>query len=311
MSNLPATAVVIIHRQLGHITALQLHETGVSDRQRKALQRTGVLEQVGRSVYRVPGMPRSLESRAIEVSLEHTCGFITGPTAGVLLGLRKMPPTFQIDLCVPHGSKSAVPSHVRLRQSRLIEPSHVCQLENGIRIASFARLAFDLATDLDSQSLSSVVEQMVQRRAVTSDALFEIAALMWSPRRPGSSNFTKMLLRRHGGAAAESHPELRVLEGLLARNVPVRPQQQLMLSDGRPIRIDMAVPEVRWAVEVDVHPSHHGIEGTTNDKRRDRQLHRSGWQVERVTSIDLMDEAATCDELADLYRSRVAALSRT
>jgi very-short-patch-repair endonuclease len=47
------------------------------------------------------------------------------------------------------------------------------------------------------------------------------------------------------------------------------------------------------------------LDGTTKDKRRDRQCHRIGWQIERVTEIDLLDLAGLVDELVALYQSRL------
>ena len=75
------------------------------------------------------------------------------------------------------------------------------------------------------------------------------------------------------------------------------------------IRIDLAVPAARWAIEIDVHPDHLLLEGTTKDKRRDRQCHLIGWQVERVTEIDLVDLAGLVDELVALYAVRIAAVA--
>ncbi|HEY0519618.1 MAG TPA: hypothetical protein VGC84_09010 [Ilumatobacteraceae bacterium] len=108
--------------------------------------------------------------------------------------------------------------------------------------------------------------------------------------------------------AAESHPEVLVGDALRARSVPVVPQlADLVLPNGTRIRIDLAVPAVKWAIEIDVHPDHLFLEGTTRDKRRDRQCHLIGWQVERVTDLDLLDLANLIDELVDLYRVRSAA----
>ena len=81
----------------------------------------------------------------------------------------------------------------------------------------------------------------------------------------------------------------------------------LVLPNGSRIRIDLAVPDVRWAIEIDVHPDHILLEGTTRDKRRDRQCHLIGWQIERVTEVDLIDLPALVDELVVLYRTRVDA----
>ena len=79
----------------------------------------------------------------------------------------------------------------------------------------------------------------------------------------------------------------------------------LVLPNGAKIRIDLAVPAARWAIEIDVHPDHFLLEGTTRDKRRDRQCHLIGWQVERVTEIDFLDLPSLVDELVALYLVRV------
>ena len=100
-----------------------------------------------------------------------------------------------------------------------------------------------------------------------------------------------------------------VAAGLRRRNVPIVTQvQPLLLPGGARISLDLAVPSVRWGVEIDVHPDHWLLRGTTRDKRRDRRCHLVGWQVERVTEIDLFDVEAICDELAELYRARCAFL---
>ncbi|CAB5024207.1 unannotated protein [freshwater metagenome] len=67
------------------------------------------------------------------------------------------------------------------------------------------------------------------------------------------------------------------------------------------------MPTVRWGVEIDIHPDHLLLDGTTRDKRRDRQCHLIGWQIERVTELDLLDLEAICDELAQLYHVRCRA----
>jgi very-short-patch-repair endonuclease len=81
----------------------------------------------------------------------------------------------------------------------------------------------------------------------------------------------------------------------------------LKLPNGAKIRIDLAVPAARWAIEIDVHPDHLLLEGTTKDKRRDRQCHMIGWQVERVTEVDLLDLECLVDELVALYEARLLA----
>jgi hypothetical protein len=304
MSHLSAAALLILQRQRGFISAGQLRRAGVGDRLRARLVTDRVLEHRGHSVYGVVGVPRTLETRAIELCLQHPAGFITGPTGGALLALRRMPRLSQMHFCVPHGARFDAPNHVMLRQSTVTPEHHVRRLENGIRIASFERLAFDLGRDLGADDLSSVIEQMIQRKETTMEALGGIARELCSRRRSGSLTFATVLLRRTWGPAAESDPELTVLTRLRRLGVPVEPQTHLVLPNGRQIDIDMAVPAVRWAVEVDAHPDHLMLEGSTSDKRRDRQLHLIDWQVERVGPVDLLDLGRVLEELAALYEQR-------
>ncbi len=311
MGDLPGASLGILHRQLGVISAAQLRNTGVSDRSRRRLLATGVIEPAGRSVYRVPDIPLTFQSRLVMLSLQHRRGFITGPTAGGLVGLRRMPRASRVHFCVPHGLHVDVGNHVQLRQSNYIAPHHVRRLDNGIAIADWGRLAFDLSADLAHTDLASALEQMLQWQVVETTDLVDIARELCGRGRPGSRQFARVLVERHPGPAAESHPELRVLDGLRRCGVPVVPQVAgLQLPNGSSIRIDMAVPEVRWAVEVDVHPDHLDLVGTTRDKRRDRQLHLIGWQVERVTRLDLLDLRRTLDELVELYEVRRADVER-
>ena len=55
--------------------------------------------------------------------------------------------------------------------------------------------------------------------------------------------------------------------------------------------------------------AHFQLAGGTNDRRRDRRSHVVGWQVERVSPLDLTDVDGVCDELAELYRRRCLAIT--
>ncbi|MBI4936161.1 MAG: hypothetical protein HY828_19980 [Actinobacteria bacterium] len=112
-------------------------------------------------------------------------------------------------------------------------------------MATWPRLAFDLAADLGPRNLASVIEQMLHEQKCTEIELGAIARELCARGRPGSARFATTLLRRRGRAPSESHPELLVLEQLHQRGVPVVPQVELLhLPDGRTVRIDLAVAEL-------------------------------------------------------------------
>ena len=306
MAAVTAAALAVMQRQLGHITSAQLTRAGVGRETRRSLVRKGVLERVSKSVYRVARLPTTLESRLLAVSLSHTMGFVTGPVVGKYLGVRQMPFSASIHLCVPHGSRTDLPAGVTLRQSTKVSELDRRVLDNGMIVASWPRLLFDLAAELSPIALLSVIDQVLQRGDCQLDELVAIARRLCHPLRPGSVPFASALMQRGDRLPVDSHPELVVLEGLLARGVPVQPQHSdLVLPNGKPVRIDLAVTAVRWAVELDIHPGHRAPFGPTRDHRRDRQLHLIDWQVEHVTPIDMLDRVALLDELTELYRTRV------
>ena len=288
----------------GMATHAALTTAGLSRRQRHAAVQAGVLEQVYERVVHLASTPLTLEARCAALSMAYPRGFVTGPAGGRLMGLRRMPRDANDSYCVPHGAHVGPFPGVDLRQSTKIPASHVVVRGDGIRIASGARLAFDLAADLTDVDHRSVVEQLLNDGKCTMTTLAAIGNTLAHPARPGSLRFMTAVLSR-SGRPADSHPEVLIAGGLRRRGVPVVTQvQPVLLPGGSRITLDMAVPAVRWGVEVDVHPDHLFLPGSSRDKRRDRRCHQVGWQVERVTELDLIDIDAICDELAQLYRTR-------
>lgn len=308
MPDLTPRSLAILRAQHGHATATQLDQAGVHRRARLRLIEAEVLRPVHKSVVRIDSAPRTLEGRCAAMCLGHPSGYITGPTGGKLLGLWRMPRPEPIHFAVRHGIHLDPQLNVVLHQTTSIRPSDVHHRHDGITTASPSRLAFDLAATLSAQDHASVVEQLIREGHCSMDELVAVARRLCHPRRTGSLRFVRSLVERGDRRPAESHPEMVLADALRARAVPVVPQtSNLKLPNGANIRIDLAVPDARWAIEIDVHPDHLLLEGTTKDKRRDRQCHLIGWQVERVTELDLVDLASLVDELVALYEARIAA----
>lgn len=308
MNDLTPAALAVFHTSHGVATAALLRRSGVGRRPLARLVADGLVEQVGERVYRLAGTPRSLEQRSVELCLAHPRGFVTGPTAGMLRGLRRVGVTSEIHFSVPHGHHVDVASGVRLRQSTKVMPWHVERRPDGLVVASPARLAFDLSGDLLPIDHASAVEQLIAQHRLAPADLRRIGGELVHPARRGSAQFVAMIEARLGGGAAESHGEVVIGRGLVARGVPVVAQYRLVLPGGGLVRFDLAVPKARWAVEVDGFPRHFELDGATSDRRRDRRSHAVGWQVDRVTTLDFADVDGVCDELAELFRSRCAQL---
>jgi hypothetical protein len=310
MSDLTPKALAVLRSQHGHATISQLDAAGLHRKARLRLIDLEILKPVHKSVVRIDSAPETLESRCAAFCLGHLAGFITGPTGGRLLGLRRMPSAEPIHFAVLHGVHLEQRRDVIVHQTTSIRPSDVRRRSDGITTASPSRLAFDLAAFLTVDDHASIVEQLIREGHCSMAELAAVARRLCHPRRPGSHRFVRTLIERGDRRAAESHPEIKLGNALRQRGIPVVPQVSgLKLPNGTKIRIDLAVPAVRWAIEIDVHPDHLLLEGTTKDKRRDRQCHLIGWEVERVTEVDLLDHASIVDELVALYEARLLAIA--
>jgi hypothetical protein len=306
MSDLTPQALAVLRVQHGHATTSQLEKAGVRRNARLRLIDSEVLKPVYKSVLRIDSSPNTLEGRCVAQCLGHPQGFITGTTGGKLLGLRRMRRPEPIHFAIMHGIHLESQRGVILHQTTSIHSTDVRLRRDGIRTASPSRLAFDLAALLSLDDHASIIEQLLHEGHCSMAELAATARRLCHPRRRGSLRFVRSLIERGERPAAESHPEVVLGDALRARGVPVIPQvADLRLLNGSKIRIDLAVPDVRWAIEIDVHPDHLFLEGTTRDKRRDRQCHLIGWQVERVTQIDLLDLPRLVDELVELYHVRI------
>lgn len=306
MADLTPRSLTIAQRQHGLITTSQLVEAGVGRRTMQRLERSGTLVAEFKTVRRVASAPRTLAQRCAGLSFAHPRAYITGVAAGKLMGLRKMPRQSPIHLASPHALHVEHPG-VRIRRSTKVGRHDVLRRSDGVAIATPARLGFDLAALLRPQSHRSVIDQLIHEHGVTVAELLAVGDRLHHPTRPGSAQFLTTMLDVTD-CPTESDAELRVARALLARGVPVETNTQwLDLPNGSRARLDLAVPSIKWGIEIDVHPSHLGVVGSTRDKRRDRQASLLGWTISRVTGLDFTEFDPMIDELVLVYRAQVAA----
>ena len=97
-----------------------------------------------------------------------------------------------------------------------------------------------------------------------------------------------------------------MLNALRKRGVgPLVQQFAVRLPNGALIHPDGADPSVEWAVEVDHVTWHGGRFDAQRDKGRDRNARRIGWQVDRVTDLELAETSTRAiDELVELWHLR-------
>ena len=269
--------------QHGVASVEQLEIAGLTRRQLKRLEADGAIVRVHNGAYRSPSVALDELGRCAAVCLARPTIVIAGPTAGRLWGLRRLPRDHRIHVLAPPASNPCVAQWIRPYRTEAFHAHDVVTRADGIRVTSRARTALDLARSLGPTDLLSVIEQVMHDGNLVEADLFEVVADWISPQRPWAWSFIRQLDRRIPGAAAESHPEVRVANALTGLGVsPLVRQFRIDLPGYGPARFDLAVPDLRWAIEVDVHPRHGETEGRWSDQRRDAAASAMGWHTSRL-----------------------------
>jgi hypothetical protein len=291
--------------QHGVASVDQLRRSGLSMRQIELLADAGALELVLRGAYRSPSRAFDEMARCSGVCLARPHAVIAGPTAGRLWGFRQLPPDRRIHVVVPPASNPAIADWVVPYRTAAIHADDVVRRADGIRVTTRERTAFDLARHLGPDRLLSVIEQAMHDGGIDEQRMRDVAVDWMSRQRPWVWHFLRQLDRRLAGGPAESHPEIVVAAALTAAGVRglVR-QHELVIPGYGPARFDLAVPRLRWAIEVDIFPTHDQTLGRARDRRRDAAATQAGWSTRRL-------DRPTHDTDLDRWVADTAAIYRT
>lgn len=286
MTHLSAEAHALLARQHGVISVAQLHAAGLTRRNIKTLEARGDLASVVRGVYRTPSVSPDELSRCAAVCLGRERAVVAGPTAGRLWGLRRLPRDQRIHVIVPPASNPSIEPWVRAFRTPSIDAIDIVERPDGIRLASRARTVLDLSRFIDGDDLLSVGEQAMRDGRLTLNEMYAVAQRWETLRRPWVRRYLDQLSRHLPGGPSESHAESRV--GLALRDCGVHglERQFVLETPGRRIRFDLAVPDLRWAIEIDIFPTHEETVGRADDRRRDRAALQMGWSTTRISRDD-------------------------
>jgi len=280
--------------------------------ERRRLVRAGQLSRVVHGAYRFAAAPDDELARCAAICTSRPALVIAGPTAARLWAMRRAPGDGLVHVIAPPASNPCREAWVRAYRTDSLLPSEVVLRPDGIRLTSPPRTVVDVARYLGDVELASLLEDVLERGMCTATTLRRIAERLVVPRRPWATRVLDLLDARRDDSPAESEWELRVASALRGRGVEgLITQHTVDLPGYGPARFDLAIPTLRWAAEVDVHPSHRSLEGAASDGRRDLAADRAGWTVHRVTELMLTSAFdTTIDELVASIERRRAHLDR-
>ncbi|NMO89017.1 type IV toxin-antitoxin system AbiEi family antitoxin domain-containing protein [Actinomycetospora sp. TBRC 11914] len=171
----------------------------------------------------------------------------------------------------------------------------------GLPVVGRALATLDTAVALGPEG-QTFLDRALQQGQVTLEDLR--AAQSRHLGRRGSAAAHRLLVR--AGDRAASEPE-RLVAALLRRAGVTgwTLNHEVTLSTGRRALLDIAFPDVRFAIEVDGWAFHVDPERFVGDRVRKRTLVADGWTVVEVTWDDLLNRP---DEVIDQVRRVLARL---
>ena len=310
MTNLSPQLMNTIAHRWGVVTANELLDDGISSSAVRDLVRAEALVRAHSGVYRVATAPDCLESRCVAACFADSQAVITGLAAAHLWSFRHTPVPEHPEVLVGHD-RSPLARGVRIRRTNVLAREDIVARDDGMRVASPPRTWFDCAVHLDDMRFEKLTEWVLDRHAGV-PVLWRVTRRLAARGRPGLARVRRVMsLRGDWQKPAGSGLEVDVYRALEARGVgPLVRQYPLRLANGTLIHPDVAVPDMRWAVEIDHVTWHGGRFDAQRDTARDRQARRIGWQVDRVTDRELRDSFGACmDELGDLILLRCTELA--
>ena len=239
-------------------------------------RRRGIIDDVTTGVVRIRSTPLSLRGRAMAAQLRsgHD-GLISGWTAGYLVGLRSMP-TETIHVTVPPTFRRAMPHWIDVHRSAWYDVDSYDH--HGFRLASPMRMLFGLAAAFNQYRFERAAEDAWHLDLISPSEAARYLELHRCRGKDGVRRIERWLEQSCDRARpTQSNLERVLLEALERTGLPrAERQHPLTLATGETIHLDIAWPDIRFAVEPGSSWFHGGDLGQRKDQARESRLRRGG-----------------------------------
>lgn len=168
-------------------------------------------------------------------------------------------------------------------------------IRHRVPVTTPARALVDLSATLAYGQLARAVDDALRRRIMTLDAFRRCASrLAEAPGRRMNVVHEMLTDRVPGYDSGDSDLETRVLRLLVVNGFRPPVQQHRVRVGGRTIRIDLAYPALRLAIELDGWEFHRTRTAFDEDRARANLLATQGWTLVRFTSRSTGAEILAC-----------------
>jgi hypothetical protein len=245
----------------------------------------GTFRRVLRGVYADPALhaDHELVARAAALVMPPDAA-LAGRSAALWWGGRTAGVRDPVRVVVPSSSAWRGPRGVMVHRTDL-RPGDVVEREEGIRVTTVERTAWDVAALEKVKDAVACLDAMAFTGELTDQALRRVAGDATG--RWGSRRVRRALSLVDG--RAQSPPESWVRVACHLAGLPAPVPQFVVIEEGVFLgKVDLAWPEARLIVEYE-GPHHFDAAQIEEDDARYAALRAAGWRVIRLANADLRD----------------------
>ena len=253
----------------------------------------GTYRRVLRGVYADPALrlDHELVARAAALVMPPDAA-LAGRSAALWWGGRTAGVRDPVRVVVPSSSAWRGPRGVLVHRTDL-RPGDVIEKEEGVRVTTLERAAWDVAALEKLTDAVACLDAMAFAGELTDVALRRVTGSATG--RWGSRRVRRALALVDG--RAQSPPESWVRVACHLAGLPAPVPQFIVVEGGEFLgRVDLAWPEAKVVVEYE-GPHHFDVVKAAEDDVRYAALRAAGWQVIRLANADLVDLDAVIDRI--------------
>lgn len=177
--------------------------------------------------------------------------------------------------------------------------------DDGLRVATPLRMLFGSAAEVNQFRFDRAAEDAWHRKLTNPTTMADYLATHRGRGRDGVARMEAFLERcgdRH--FPAQSGFEQDVIDAVERMLPPVVRQYPLTLANGEIVKLDIALPEIRLAVEPGASWYHGGDAGQARDHDRDLACNEVGWMIIRLDESFRTKLGSAARRVARAYETR-------
>lgn len=250
----------------------------------------GIIIRVGPSAYRIAGVRRTFENRALAAVLSAKApALVSHLSAAYLHAFEGLGVPGFVHITVPRHRRPRPRQGVTFHESSAFDLAGAV-IRNRIPVTGAARTILDCSAIVDDPI--RLLDDALRRRIVTWDELWACHLAHNASARPGISAFRRILEERDGNTPPGGNFARIMAEMLTGAGLPPPVFEHPVSVNGQDYFLDLAWPEFMVAVECNDRGSHDTPRGFLRDPMKRNRCESVGWAYLEFTWWDQMRRTA-------------------